>query len=118
MYEKTGYGKNVQLSYVNNYRTVSGGMHVKGLHSGVMNVLHKYVADKDKFAKFKIADIHSNLNFVIHVRTKYPRWVGCTKNELANAEVKRIVASNVEKHLDERLQQDAAFIKTIIRDIE
>lgn len=107
-----GYGptrsRNIR-SYVNNYRTEGGGVHLGGFFAGLTHALTCGATLMPDFAPFKNVrltreDVSDGLAAVISVWLETPRFEGATWQVLKNPElrnqVKTVVAEGMARHFE------------------
>ena len=116
-------------SFANGVTTPNGGTHVKGLEEAMTGSLNKYARQDhiallgEKDANLAASDWRSGCGFVISAKVREPQFVGQTKEELSNPEIKSMVKSQFAlqfaqwldahpaeaKHLVERFVQQMRF---------
>ena len=104
-------------SFVNNIRTVEGGTHVVGFHTGMTRAILNYM-QKNKAAKtdLKITgeDTREGLTVVISVLMQNPEFEGQTKEKLGNTLIKNIVETDVYSNMSRYLEEHPLDAKAII----
>ncbi len=106
-------------SFVNNINTIDGGTHVSGLKASLTRTINSYSQEKNllksnKGESISGDDIREGLTCVLSVKIPEPQFEGQTKGKLGNSEVKGIVESIVNEHLDAYLQENPRISKSII----
>lgn len=84
-------------SFANGVTTPNGGAHVKGLEEALSSALNKYARQDhiallgDKDENLKVGDWRAGCGLVLSVKVRDPQFVGQTKEELSNPEIKKMV---------------------------
>src|SRR5262249_12646591 len=112
-----GYNENT-FTFVNNINTHEGGTHLTGFKAALTRTIND-VAKKREFLKkedFTLSgeDIREGLTCVLHVKVKEPQFEGQTRPKLANSEVKAIVKTIINEHLDNYLEEHPPVARNII----
>ncbi|MDR2363699.1 MAG: DNA topoisomerase (ATP-hydrolyzing) subunit B [Spirochaetaceae bacterium] len=108
----------IMFSFVNDINTREGGTHLVGFKSALTRTLNEFLK-KSKQAKrldesLSGEDVREGLTAVLSVKVPNPQFEGQTKGKLGNSEVKGIVESLVNEHLELFLDQHPDVINNIL----
>ena len=113
----SGYSEKI-YSYVNNINTIEGGTHLQGFKMGLSRSLKQYAEKNKLLEKFKgdlaPEDFREGLTAVISVKVAEPQFEGQTKTKLGNPEATSAVSQATAAALDDYLEENPKFAKTII----
>ncbi len=105
-------------SYVNNIHTIEGGTHLQGFKMGLSRSLKQYAEKNKLLDKFKgdlaPEDFREGLTAVISVKVAEPQFEGQTKTKLGNPEATSAVSQATAAAMDNYLEENPKFAKTII----
>ena len=108
-------------SYVNNIHTIEGGTHLQGFKMGLSRSLKQYAEKNKLLEKFKgelaPEDFREGLTAVISVKIAEPQFEGQTKTKLGNPEATSAVSQATAAAMDNYLEENPRFAKTIIEKI-
>jgi DNA gyrase subunit B len=116
-------------SFANGVTTPNGGAHVRGFEDAMTGALNKFARQDhiallgDKDENLKAPDWRSGCGMVLSAKVREPQFVGQTKEELSNPEIRAMVKSQFSvqfaqwldshpaeaKHLVERFVQQMKF---------
>ncbi len=108
-------------SFVNNIRTVEGGTHVMGFHTGLTRAIQNYLSkNRQGKGESKITgeDIREGLTAVLSVLMQNPEFEGQTKGKLGNAQIKTLVETEVYSYMSRYLEEHPMDAKAIIEKSE
>ncbi|MCL5100929.1 MAG: type IIA DNA topoisomerase subunit B [Candidatus Marsarchaeota archaeon] len=108
-------------SFVNNIRTVEGGTHVVGFHTGLTRAVLNYISkNKSGKAETKISgeDVREGLTAVLSVLMQNPEFEGQTKGKLGNAQIKTIVETEIYSRISRYLEEHPSDAKAIVEKAE
>ena len=112
-----GYSEKI-YSYVNNIHTIEGGTHLQGFKMGLSRSLKQYAEKNKLLDKFKgelaPEDFREGLTAVISVKVAEPQFEGQTKTKLGNPEATSAVSQATAAAMDNYLEENPKFAKTII----
>ena len=112
-----GYSEKI-YSYVNNIHTIEGGTHLQGFKMGLSRSLKQYAEKNKLLEKFKgdlaPEDFREGLTAVISVKVAEPQFEGQTKTKLGNPEATSAVSQATAAAMDNYLEENPRFAKTII----
>ncbi len=112
-----GYSEKI-YSYVNNIHTIEGGTHLQGFKMGLSRSLKQYAEKNKLLEKFKgdlaPEDFREGLTAVISVKIAEPQFEGQTKTKLGNPEATSAVSQATAAAMDNYLEENPRFAKTII----
>ena len=112
-----GYSEKI-YSYVNNIHTIEGGTHLQGFKMGLSRSLKQYAEKNKLLEKFKgdlaPEDFREGLTAVISVKVAEPQFEGQTKTKLGNPEATSAVSQATAAAMDNYLEENPKFAKTII----
>ena len=112
-----GYSEKI-YSYVNNIHTIEGGTHLQGFKMGLSRSLKQYAEKNKLLEKFKgdlaPEDFREGLTAVISVKIAEPQFEGQTKTKLGNPEATSAVSQATAAAMDNYLEENPKFAKTII----
>ncbi|MBR5725089.1 MAG: DNA topoisomerase IV subunit B, partial [Bacteroidales bacterium] len=115
-----GYSEKI-YSYVNNIHTIEGGTHLQGFKMGLSRSLKQYAEKNKLLEKFKgdlaPEDFREGLTAVISVKIAEPQFEGQTKTKLGNPEATSAVSQATAAAMDNYLEENPRFAKTIIEKI-
>ena len=115
-----GYSEKI-YSYVNNIHTIEGGTHLQGFKMGLSRSLKQYAEKNKLLDKFKgelaPEDFREGLTAVISVKIAEPQFEGQTKTKLGNPEATSAVSQATAAAMDNYLEENPRFAKTIIEKI-
>tara|TARA_Y100000310_G_scaffold345288_1_gene463436 strand:- start:816 stop:2756 length:1941 start_codon:yes stop_codon:yes gene_type:complete len=100
------------FSFANNINTHEGGTHLSGFKTALTRVINNY-GSKEKI-KLTSNDVREGLTSVISVKVPEPQFEGQTKTKLGNSEVKGIVDSIVNTHLQTLFEENPNIAKMIL----
>ncbi|MDR2397733.1 MAG: DNA topoisomerase (ATP-hydrolyzing) subunit B [Spirochaetaceae bacterium] len=108
----------IMYSFVNDINTREGGTHLMGFKSALTRTLNDFLK-KSKQAKklddtLSGEDVREGLTAVLSVKVPNPQFEGQTKAKLGNSEVKSIVESFVNEHLELYFDQHPDVIAAIL----
>jgi DNA gyrase subunit B len=108
----------IMYSFVNDINTRDGGTHLMGFKSALTRTLNEFLK-KSKQAKklddtLSGEDVREGLTAVLSVKVPNPQFEGQTKAKLGNSEVKSIVESFVNEHLELYFDQHPEVIAHIL----
>jgi DNA gyrase subunit B len=115
-----GYVENV-LSFVNDIKTKDGGTHVEGLKSALTRVMNKFLENYPKIQK-KLEkeekligeDVRAGLTAVLSIKVPEPQFLGQTKTQLGNSEVRGIVDTMVSEQLTLYFEQNPKVVERVL----
>jgi len=107
-------------SFANGVNTPNGGAHVKGLEEAMTASLNKYahqdhialLGEKDQ--NLAASDWRSGCGYVIAAKVREPQFVGQTKEELSNPEIKAMVKSQFSVQFAQWLDAHPAEAKNLV----
>ena len=112
-----GYSEKI-YSYVNNIHTIEGGTHLQGFKMGLSRSLKQYAEKNKLLEKFKgdlaPEDFREGLTAIISVKIAEPQFEGQTKTKLGNPEATSAVSQATAAAMDNYLEENPKFAKTII----
>ncbi|MDR1617929.1 MAG: DNA topoisomerase (ATP-hydrolyzing) subunit B [Treponema sp.] len=108
----------IMFSFVNDINTREGGTHLVGFKSALTRILNEFLK-KSKHAKkldesLSGDDVREGLTAVLSVKVPNPQFEGQTKAKLGNSEVKGIVESLINEHLELYFDQHPDVINNIL----
>ncbi|MHB9292152.1 putative DNA gyrase subunit B [Hollandina sp. SP2] len=108
----------IMYSFVNDINTREGGTHLMGFKSALTRILNDFLK-KSKQAKklddtLSGEDVREGLTAVLSVKVPNPQFEGQTKAKLGNSEVKSIVESFINEHLELYFDQHPEVIAAIL----
>jgi DNA gyrase subunit B len=108
----------IMFSFVNDINTREGGTHLVGFKSALTRILNEFLK-KSKHAKkldesLSGDDVREGLTAVLSVKVPNPQFEGQTKAKLGNSEVKGIVESLINDHLELYFDQHPDVINNIL----
>lgn len=109
--------------FANGMPTPYGGVHALGFHDGLKVALNAYAREQHLLTAadpdLGVGRIGKGLTAVVSVKLDFPRFEGCTRGELGNAEVRACVREAVIAHLGtwlaEHPREAAAILEHLIR---
>ncbi|MFP3090651.1 DNA topoisomerase (ATP-hydrolyzing) subunit B [Treponema sp. TIM-1] len=108
----------IMFSFVNDINTREGGTHLVGFKSALTRTLNEYLKKSKQAKKLEESlsgdDVREGLTAVLSVKVPNPQFEGQTKGKLGNSEVKGIVESLVNEHLELFLDQHPDVINNIL----
>ena len=111
------YAENI-LSFANNINTHHGGTHMTGFRNAITRVLNDYARKnnilKDNDANLSGEDVREGLTAIVSVKISDPQFEGQTKEKLGNTEAQTAVNDIVRDKLQEWLEFNPKYAKTII----
>ncbi|MCL5239575.1 MAG: DNA gyrase subunit B, partial [Candidatus Marsarchaeota archaeon] len=106
-------------SFVNNIRTMEGGTHVSGFHSGLSRAVVNYISKNSKNgSKISGEDTREGLSAIVSVLMPNPEFEGQTKEKLGNQTMKSLVESVVYSTMSRYLEEHPGDAKGIISKAE
>jgi len=96
------FGADCQKSFVNNYATEDGGVHVEGMIQGAQKALQRYTCEKNGFWR-DTGEYIKSMNYVISAKADNAQWEGSVKRSLINPDIGGIIARQVEEQLYSKL---------------
>lgn len=114
----TTYDERVE-SFVNAIKTMAGGTHLSGFHSGLTRAILNYIsknklAEKHKDLKITGEDVREGLSAVISISMQNPEFEGQTKEKLGNTLIKNFVETEVYATLSRYFEEHPQEAKTIV----
>ncbi len=107
----------LQHAYVNLIPTVQGGTHVTSLKTGLFDGVREYVDYHGNIPK-KITltkeDIWKNINFVVSLKMKEPKFAGQTKEKLSSRECAPFIISTLKDAFSLYLSQHTEGADSLI----
>jgi DNA gyrase subunit B len=108
----------IMFSFVNDINTREGGTHLVGFKSALTRTLNEFLKKSKQAKKLDESlsgeDVREGLTAVLSVKVPNPQFEGQTKGTLGNSEVKGIVESLVNEHLELFLDQHPDVINNIL----
>jgi DNA gyrase subunit B len=108
----------IMFSFVNDINTREGGTHLVGFKSALTRTLNEFLKKSKQAKKLDESlsgdDVREGLTAVLSVKVPNPQFEGQTKGKLGNSEVKGIVESLVNEHLELFLDQHPEIINNIL----
>ncbi|MDR2631582.1 MAG: DNA topoisomerase (ATP-hydrolyzing) subunit B [Spirochaetaceae bacterium] len=108
----------IMFSFVNDINTREGGTHLVGFKSALTRTLNEFLKKSKQAKKLDESlsgdDVREGLTAVLSVKVPNPQFEGQTKGKLGNSEVKGIVESLVNEHLELFLDQHPEVINNIL----
>ena len=108
----------IMFSFVNDINTREGGTHLVGFKSALTRTLNEFLKKSKQAKKLDESlsgeDVREGLTAVLSVKVPNPQFEGQTKGKLGNSEVKGIVESLVNEHLELFLDQHPDVINNIL----
>jgi DNA gyrase subunit B len=108
----------IMYSFVNDINTREGGTHLMGFKSALTRTLNEFLKKSKQAKKFEESlsgeDVREGLTAVLSVKVPNPQFEGQTKAKLGNSEVKSIVESFVNEHLELYFDQHPEVIANIL----
>ncbi len=104
-------------SFVNNIRTMEGGTHLIGLHSGLTRAILNYISrNRAGKADTKITgdDVREGLTVVLSVLIQNPEFEGQTKEKLGNTQIKNQVETIIYSHITRYLEEHPNDARAIV----
>tara|TARA_B100001245_G_C22894267_1_gene431350 strand:- start:5916 stop:7805 length:1890 start_codon:yes stop_codon:yes gene_type:complete len=101
-------GSELQHAYVNLIPTLQGGTHVTSLNTGIFEGVKEYADYHENIPKkitLKKEDVWKNINFVISLKMREPKFAGQTKKVLSSKECVPFISSFVKDSLSLYLSQ-------------
>lgn len=106
------------LSFANNINTHHGGTHLTGFRNALTRILNDYARKnnliKDSEPNLSGDDIREGLTAIVSVKVPNPEFEGQTKEKLGNSEVQGIVQNVMSEKLQDWLELNPKFTKTIV----
>lgn len=111
----------IELSFVNNIKTIDGGTHVSGFRSAFTKIINDLARSmgylKDKDPNFRGEDIRTGLNVIISIKLSNPQFESQTKDKLGSVEAGPLVANLLNNELREALVASERDLNTIMKKI-
>jgi DNA gyrase subunit B len=108
----------IMFSFANDINTREGGTHLVGFKSALTRILNEYLKKSKQAKKLDESlsgdDVREGLTAVLSVKVPNPQFEGQTKGKLGNSEVKGIVESLVNEHLELYFDQRPEVINNIL----
>ncbi|MDR2553345.1 MAG: DNA topoisomerase (ATP-hydrolyzing) subunit B [Treponema sp.] len=108
----------IMFSFVNDINTREGGTHLVGFKSALTRTLNEYLKKSKQGKKLDESlsgeDVREGLTAVLSIKMPNPQFEGQTKGKLGNSEVKGIVESLVNEHLERCLDQHPDIVNHIL----
>ncbi|MDR2632327.1 MAG: DNA topoisomerase (ATP-hydrolyzing) subunit B [Treponema sp.] len=108
----------IMYSFVNDINTREGGTHLVGFKSALTRTLNDFLKKSKQAKKLDDSlsgeDVREGLTAVLSVKVPNPQFEGQTKAKLGNSEVKSIVDSFVNEHLELYFDQHPDVIAAIL----
>ncbi|MDR3115202.1 MAG: DNA topoisomerase (ATP-hydrolyzing) subunit B [Treponema sp.] len=108
----------IMYSFVNDINTREGGTHLMGFKSALTRTLNDFLKKSKQAKKLDDAlsgeDVREGLTAVLSVKVPNPQFEGQTKAKLGNSEVKSIVESFINEHLELYFDQHPEVIAAIL----
>jgi DNA gyrase subunit B len=108
----------IMYSFVNDINTREGGTHLMGFKSALTRTLNDFLKKSKQAKKLDDTllgeDVREGLTAVLSVKVPNPQFEGQTKAKLGNSEVKSIVESFVNEHLELYFDQHPEVIAAIL----
>ena len=111
-------------SFANGVETGHGGSHVKGYEQVLTMIMNRYARQDhimllgERDSNLEAIDVRSGLGVIISVKVKDPQFVGQTKDELSNDEVRKMVREGFFEQfwdwMQEHPQEANAFVSKCI----
>lgn len=108
------------VSFANGIETGHGGTHVKGYEQVLTSLINKYAKQDhinlltDKDPNLSGAEVLNGLGVIISVKVKEPQFVGQTKDELSNDEVRTMVRYGFSDQFWSWMQEHPTETKMIL----
>ncbi|MFH0702751.1 MAG: DNA topoisomerase (ATP-hydrolyzing) subunit B [bacterium] len=106
------------LSFANNINTSHGGTHLTGLRNSLTRVINDYARKtniiKENEDNLSGDDVREGLTAIVSVKVPEPQFEGQTKEKLGNSEVQSAVYSSVNEILQDWLDLNPKFARTIV----
>jgi DNA gyrase subunit B len=108
----------IMFSFVNDINTREGGTHLVGFKSALTRILNEFLKKSKHVKKLDESlsgdDVREGLTAVLSVKVPNPQFEGQTKAKLGNSEVKGIVESLINDHLELYFDQHPDVINNIL----
>ena len=106
------------LSFANNINTPHGGTHLTGFRNALTRVINDYARKnnilKENDDNLSGDDVREGLTAIVSVKVADPQFEGQTKEKLGNSEVQSAVYSIMMEHLQDWLDLNPKFARSII----
>jgi len=103
------------ISFCNNIRTSSGGVHVTGFRNGFHKTLNNFAKDNNiQDGGIDGSDLRNGLTSIVSIKIAEPQFDSQTKGKLTNSEVVSSVSDVVLKQLPDILKSNSIFAKRVI----
>ncbi len=106
------------LSFANNINTHHGGTHLTGFRNSLTRVINDYGRKnniiKENEDNLTGDDVREGLTAIVSVKVPEPQFEGQTKEKLGNSEVQSVVSAVVYEKIQEWLEFNPKFAKTIV----
>ncbi len=105
-------------SFVNTIRTIEGGTHVVGFHTGLTRAVQNYISKNIKQQKSDVKitgdDVREGLTAALSVLMQNPEFEGQTKGKLGNSLIKTMVETDVYAYMSRYLEEHPMDAKAIV----
>lgn len=107
-------------SFANGIETGHGGTHVKGYEQVLTMLMNRYARQDhigflgDRDSNLEAVDVRSGLGVIIAVKVRDPQFVGQTKDELSNDEVRQMVRQGFSEQFWDWMQDHPIEAKMFI----
>lgn len=107
-------------SFANGIETGHGGAHVKGYEQVLTSLMNKYARQDhitllgERDPNLEAIDVRSGLGVIVAVKIREPQFVGQTKDELSNDEVRVMMRSGFTEQFWNWMQEHSAETKAIL----
>ncbi len=107
------------FTFANNINTREGGTHLAGFRGALTRIMNEFLKSDPKKLKqlpegFSGEDAREGLTAIVSVKVPNPQFEGQTKGKLGNTEVKGIVESLINEHLEFYLQKHPKDMEAIL----